>query len=327
MTLGRLRVQLAEEELQIREFRMPDLDPILALLPRCFAREFEVSGMDPAHVKEMANRAYGIAGRFFLSTSRLVGKEPFKFLVATWKNEVVGTAMVSRRATVGYISTVMVSPDYRRKGIATKLMNEAFEYIRERGMKRAVLHVISTNEPAKGVYSKLGFAAFEEISYQAGDVSSLSDLGRTNGVEARPFASHDLDDVYDLQMASEDSNHMRVFGLRKSQLKTSISERLFRFSTRKTIVAIRAGKVVGSVFATYATAKEAGTVGSVQVSPENRSTGIEKVLIGAAMDEIRKGGVSKVVATVPTTRPEVIQTLNDFGFREAMKLVGMSREI
>jgi ribosomal protein S18 acetylase RimI-like enzyme len=320
---------MTEEEFLIRQFQKSDLDDTLSLLPRCFAEEFEVSGFDPTHVRDMVNRAFGITGRLFLASSRLVGKEPIRFLVADAKNEVVGTTIVSREGKVGYISAVMVSPDHRRKGIATKLMMSAVEYIRKRGMKRAVLHVVSTNAPAMGVYSRLGFEPFEEISHLVGEIGKIGSVPVPHGadrVEARPFRRADLSEVYDLNLASEDQNHLKVFDFNKSQLKTSILERLFRFSTQRRIVAVRARKLVGSVSAAYTTPKEAGRISSIQVRPEDRSRGVENVLVSAALNEIRKGGITKVVATVPTTRPEVIEMLNGLGLKGTMVHVGMARE-
>jgi len=311
----------------IRDFRMQDLDPVLTLLPRCFAKEFEVSGLDQAHMKEMARRAYGLPGSLFMARSRLVGRVQFKFLVADLNDEVVGTTMVSMEGAAGYISTVMVSPDHRRRGIATKLMTGAIAYIRERGMKTAALHVISTNAPARGAYSKLGFETFEDISYLVGDVGSLRAQGHENGVEIRPFRRTDLEEVYRLHSASEDPGHLHVFGLRKSQLKTPFMERLFHFSTRRRIVAVRAGTIVGSADAVYTTPMEAGSLSSIEVRPEDRSGGIESMLVGAAIDVIRRGGSSRVVARVPTTRPETAEVLKGLGLTEAMVLVGMSREI
>lgn len=114
-----------------------------------------------------------MTGRLFLASSRLFGKEPIRFLVADVKNEVVGTTMVSSYGKVGHISAVMVSPDHRRKRIATPLMKSAIDYTQRRRVERAVLHAVSTNAPAIGVYSKLGFEPFEQIAYLVGDTGSV----------------------------------------------------------------------------------------------------------------------------------------------------------
>jgi ribosomal protein S18 acetylase RimI-like enzyme len=317
---------LSNKEVVIRDFRKSDLDELLDLIPRCFAKEFEISGFDPDHMRSLMNRAYGVVGRLFLGVSRLLRKEPIKFFVAEVGGKVVGTTMVDIRPKIGYISAVMVSPDQRRRGIATTMVKGAVEYIQRRGLKRAVLHAVTTNAPAIGVYSKLGFEPFEEVAHLAGEVPPAPARRAEGAVATRPFRSGDLDAVYDLYRASEDPAHTRVFEMSKSQLKAPFWMRLFRFSTQERMVALRDGKVVGSVLASYTTPKEAGNMAALHVRPEDRSRGVEAALAGAAMEAIRAGGVGKVVAMVPKTRPEVAETLAGLGLREAMVLVGMSRE-
>jgi ribosomal protein S18 acetylase RimI-like enzyme len=315
-----------KDNVSIRDFRKSDLNDLLDLLPRCFAREFEITGFDPVHMREVINRAYGMTGRLFLGTSRLLGKEPIRFLVADLENRIVGTTMVDSRERVGYISSVMVSPDHRRRGIATSLVKSANDYIRRRGMDRAVLHAVSTNVPAIGVYSKLGFEPFEQIAHLVGDSASMPAQTDTDGVEVRPFRGTDLNDVYNLTRASQEPNHLKVLGLSKKQLKTPLWLRLFNFSTQKRMVAVRDDRIVGSVVAAYTTPKEVGNISSVQVKPEDRSQGIEKALVAAASNEIKKGGVGRILATVPTSRQELIDVLTSLGFKETMVLVGMFKE-
>jgi ribosomal protein S18 acetylase RimI-like enzyme len=314
---------MSKEGVLIRGFRKSDLDEILDLLPRCFAEEFEVSGFDAAHVRDMVNRAFGVGGRLFLASSRVLGMEPFRFLVAEVKGQVVGTTMVNKRGNVGYISTVMVSPDHRRKGIATMLTRSAVEYAQRRHWDKAVLHAVTTNAPALGVYSRLGFEPFEHVAYLVRDAESVPSQEVPAGVEIRPYHGADLNEVYDLDRASEDPSHLRVFGFSRNELKSPLWMRLVRFSSQKRLVAVRANKIVGSVEVEYSTPKEAGHVSSLEVRPEDRSGGIERALAVAAIDEIKRGGVGRIVAHVPTSRPELLKTLNALGFTEAMALVGM----
>lgn len=310
----------------IRDFRRSDSNDLLDLLPRCFAKEFEISGFDPVHMRGLINRAYGVTGRLFLGSSRILGREPIKFFVAEVDKKVVGTTMVNRRMKVGYISAVMVSPDRRRKGIATKLVKNAVEYIQKRGMNRAALHAVTTNAPAIDAYSKLGFRPFEQVVHMVAEMNSITPWGGVEEVQTRPFRGSDLPEVYALYRESEDPDHLKVFGASKNQLKAPTWLRLFRISTQKRMVAIREGKIVGSVLASYTTPKEAGTIGALHVRPEDRSRGIEVAMAKAAIEAIRGGGIERVVAVVPSTRPEVVETMSRLGFTQAMVLMGMSRE-
>jgi len=57
----------------------------------------------------------------------------------------------------GEIAQLMVRVEYRRKGVALALMNEAMARLGKMKMKRVVLKVDAENIPAKRLYSKLDF--------------------------------------------------------------------------------------------------------------------------------------------------------------------------
>jgi ribosomal protein S18 acetylase RimI-like enzyme len=310
----------------IRDFRKSDLNELLRLLPECFAEEFEVSGFDPVHTRDMVNRAFGRTGRLFLGLLRLFGREPMKFLVAEADGKVVGTTIIDDRGKAGSISAVMVHPGHRRKGIATRLMANALGYIRERKKARGVLGVASTNIPAIDMYVKLGFRAFEHAVYFVRETNCPCAPQDTGGVHIRPFQKDDLDAVYRLIRASEDPARLRIFDFGKKNLRTSFLQRLFRFSTEKKIVAVFDGRIVGYAEASYTTPKEVGRIGFVHVNPQGKSFGVEKMLINAASNEIEKAGVRRIRIIVPITRQELTETVKSLGFRETLMIDGMVAE-
>ena len=53
---------------------------------------------------------------------------------------------------------VAVHPDYRRQGIAERLIAALIERLRENEVYCLLLEVRASNEPAKALYGKLGFA-------------------------------------------------------------------------------------------------------------------------------------------------------------------------
>ena len=149
----------------------------------------------------------------------------------------------------------------------------------------------------------------------------------TGELEIRPYRSGDLDEVYALHLASEDPSHLNILGLSKSQLRTPFWMRLARFATQRRFIAARAGKIVGSVVTSHTTQKEAGRISSLEVRPEDRIGGIQRALADAAIGEIRRASVDRIIATVPFTRPDVMETFEALGYTETMVLVGMSKEL
>ena len=60
----------------------------------------------------------------------------------------------------GYIWNVYVEPDYRRRGIATKLTKRAIAYLHSLNCTHAILHASVYGKP---VYEKLGFVPKNEM--------------------------------------------------------------------------------------------------------------------------------------------------------------------
>ena len=61
------------------------------------------------------------------------------------------------RGPAGFIHDVAVSEEARRAGIATKLMQAAVKWLRERGAPRVILWTAAPNEAAKALFRRLGF--------------------------------------------------------------------------------------------------------------------------------------------------------------------------
>lgn len=77
----------------------------------------------------------------------------------------VGLITVSRRGTTDswIIGNIAVLPEYRRRGIARKLVQAALEFIRERGRNMVILDVIAENLPAYKLYESLGFTHYTSL--------------------------------------------------------------------------------------------------------------------------------------------------------------------
>jgi ribosomal protein S18 acetylase RimI-like enzyme len=71
---------------------------------------------------------------------------------------------------IAEVSDVGVLPEYSRKGVATKLMDEVLKFAGEQGIVRMQLETWADNKPAIELYKKLGFKEegyFEKVSKSA----------------------------------------------------------------------------------------------------------------------------------------------------------------
>ena len=102
---------------------------------------------------------------------------------------------------------------------------------------------------------------------------------------------------------------------------------MLRFSSRRKLVALLGERLVGDVEAAYTTPKETGGITSIYVSSDSRSLGLERLLVEAACNEIVQGGVRRIRIAVPVARQELLETLPNLGFREALAVDAMVVEL
>ncbi len=67
------------------------------------------------------------------------------------------TSWQELREECGVVHDVMVDAEARRGGVASGLMNAAFDWLKSRGMPRVVLGTASANEAAQRMFTQLGF--------------------------------------------------------------------------------------------------------------------------------------------------------------------------
>lgn len=101
------------------------------------------------------------------------------YFVAECNGEVVGTLFLehkksSIRKHIGELYSIVVSEEYRKKGIAKMLLTEAVSYAKELKLEILILSVRSNTE-AEIVYPKLGFINYGKIPNGIKDESGYCD--------------------------------------------------------------------------------------------------------------------------------------------------------
>ena len=84
--------------------------------------------------------------------------------VAAHGSGVVGTVMGGYDGHRGWVYSLAVHPDYRRQGIATKLMRYLESHLEQLGCPKLNLQVRATNREVLSFYANLGYQVEERIS-------------------------------------------------------------------------------------------------------------------------------------------------------------------
>jgi ribosomal protein S18 acetylase RimI-like enzyme len=86
-------------------------------------------------------------------------RDLFRGFVWEENGQLAGAVMTQRHGTTALweVGLVGVLPEYRKRGIARRLLTRSLEDLRERGAEQASLGVIDRNVPAYSLYTSLGF--------------------------------------------------------------------------------------------------------------------------------------------------------------------------
>ncbi len=161
----------------MRPFKLPgDLDILIDIIPRSFKYpENEAWSLQADEVESIVDQVRGIRRIWpIFRVLQLVNPSLRDLLRGyVWEEDglPVGLVNVVRKGNTNQweIGNVSVLPEYRRRGIARKLVEAAVGYTRDRGATQVTLDVIDGNLPAYTLYQKLGFETYSgraELSYE-----------------------------------------------------------------------------------------------------------------------------------------------------------------
>jgi len=89
---------------------------------------------------------------------RKLGVNPDWFLMGIIGGKVVATCMAGYEGHRGWINYLAVSPQYRRQGIASFMMNQAESRLRAAGCPKINLQIRETNTEVMHFYESIGYA-------------------------------------------------------------------------------------------------------------------------------------------------------------------------
>lgn len=100
---------------------------------------------------------------------------PEGFIVAENRKEIVGYTIGKLKNGEAEIISLAVKPDFRQKGIGTKLTNFLINYFKEGGVREISLNVRTKNKVGIAFYQELGFKILKIIEnyYRNGDDAHL----------------------------------------------------------------------------------------------------------------------------------------------------------
>jgi ribosomal protein S18 acetylase RimI-like enzyme len=84
--------------------------------------------------------------------------------VAEAEGKVVGSIMAGYDGHRGWLYSLAVLPEYRRRGLGSRLVRHAEERLRASGCPKINLQILKGNEAVESFYRKLGYETEQRIS-------------------------------------------------------------------------------------------------------------------------------------------------------------------
>ena len=258
-------------------------------------------------------------------------RDSFRGFVWLEDGKLVGNVTLS---TVNYdrrrwlISNVATHPSYRRRAIATQLMQRAIEEAIHRGAEIIMLDVRLNNTGAIQLYEKLGFQAVDartEMQLGAGTGGRTQIFPAPQGMAMRPYRPGDVERATILMQAAHRSGprlsqaadlHTLVFGNALFNLQQRITGQIQeRFAVEQ------AGQLVALAGIQYSYRPRPHTMQFI-IDPAI-SGQIEDWLVSRALIELERSPGHPITTTISTADRNLLAALQRRGFREVITLQRM----
>ena len=105
---------------------------------------------------------------------RFLQRNPDTCFVAERDSKIVGVIMAGSDGRRGYIYHTAVSPDQRRQGIASKLVDAAMTALENIGITKVALVVFDRNSDGNAFWEKSGFTVREDLVYRNKTIAEMT---------------------------------------------------------------------------------------------------------------------------------------------------------
>ena len=97
---------------------------------------------------------------------KFLKRNPTTNYIAQVENKIIGVILCGHDGRRGYIYHTAVNPNYRRNGIAERLVNTALEALMKEGINKVALVVFSSNDLGNKFWQSLGFEKRDDLIYR-----------------------------------------------------------------------------------------------------------------------------------------------------------------
>jgi ribosomal protein S18 acetylase RimI-like enzyme len=154
--------ELSEKQENVRKCRHDDLETLV---------EMRLEFLKEAGLLKDGEDVTGLHGDIHEFIEKHLNKDLHLWLAET-ENEIVATGAVcvwdrlpshagkGNGSRIGYVLNMYTRPGYRKKGIASRILQQIMQFLQEESIPKVMLHAL---EDGKGIYKKFGFSSYENL--------------------------------------------------------------------------------------------------------------------------------------------------------------------
>lgn len=105
---------------------------------------------------------------------KFLRRNPDTCFVAEYEDKIVGAVIAGSDGRRGYIYHTAVSPEQRRQGIASKLVEAVMSALEKIGIAKAALVVFDRNVDGNAFWEKSGFTVREDLVYRNKSIADIT---------------------------------------------------------------------------------------------------------------------------------------------------------
>ena len=105
--------------------------------------------------------------------ARFLNRNPDTCFVADVDGRIAGVIISGHDGRRGYIYHTAVHPEYRRRGIASALVEAALDALQECGIHKVALVVFGRNADGNAFWESVGFSNREDLAYRNKAISEI----------------------------------------------------------------------------------------------------------------------------------------------------------
>ena len=299
----------------LRQVERGDIPVFFELMSREFPEENAVYGWHAEPFYRIVRKFWRPWYRLVLGLTNAVGRPLFRFFVLDVDGTYAASAIETFSSRLAYVSSVVVAPEFRRRGYAKRVLGACHEAAVRRKARFVALDVLDPNTGAAALYDSLGYRRVSHSSHFVR--GSLSDVGPPPMAPSiRPFAKPDAERLAEVARAYTPAARQEVQPVGAGQFSVPGSVvNAFGSETMAWVVDHGAGAVAWTR-ASASPVMEAGHLTAPVIAPDVPAADVA-ALLATALAWAKSHGSLRVVVEVLDENVRAAAALRAAGFEVA----------